>query len=100
MLEDIFYTNKYDSNILVKESDKNYTVADIKEFVKTRCEEIKSKNNNVVICEDDNFSFIINFFASIFTKKNIYLLDSKQKVQNLNFKYSLLDNKISKNSKK
>ena len=81
MLKDIFYSNKYDSNIFIKNENKAYTLFEIKNLIKTRCTEIKEKSKNVVIFEDDNFSFIINFFASVFTEKTIYLLDSKQKIR-------------------
>ena len=98
MLKDIFYSNKYDSNIFIKNENKAYTLFEIKNLIKTRCTEIKEKPKNVVIFEDDNFSFIINFFASIFTEKTIYLLDSKQKISNLDFEYFLLNKEI--NNKK
>ena len=79
MLKDIFYSNKYDSNIFIKNENKAYTLFEIKNLIKTRCTEIKEKPKNVVIFEDDNFSFIINFFASILPKKRYtYWIQNKK----------------------
>ena len=94
MLDSIFNTDKYNSNIWIKNNFKSYTVKEIKELIKTRCSQIKNKSDNVVIFDDNNFAFIINFFASLYTNKTIYLVDSRQKIQNLNFDYYVLDSNI------
>lgn len=99
MLNEIFNTDKYNSNIFVKSNGKSYTVKQIKELVKTRCSQIERESDNVVIFDDNNFSFIINFFAALYTNKTIFLVDSRQKIQNLSFDYFLLDSNIeNKNS--
>ena len=93
MLE-LFTTSKYDSNILVKTEHNSYSVKDIKELVAGKIQQIKSLKENVVITSGDNFAFVINFLAAVFSYKNIYLVTEQQKIKDLPFEYDILDNNI------
>lgn len=92
MLFDIFYTDKYDDKIAVITGDCAYTFSDIKKQIAYQMEVLKNKSNNVVILTDNNFNFIIHFFASIFGGKNIYLLTDKTGLKTLDFDYVIADN--------
>lgn len=94
MLEKIFTTSKYDNKIAVTDGIKNYTVADLKNFITSEIKFLKSKKENVVILAGNNFDFIIQFFASIFANKNIYLITDKTRLKNMEFEYDLLEEYI------
>ena len=89
---DIFTTSEYDSFIAVINDNKMYSYKELKSIIAHNVELLKSKKENIVLCGCDNFTFIINFFGSIFAKKNIYLLTDKARLIDLNFEYDLLDN--------
>lgn len=78
---DFFYSNDFDHEIVFQNNTKAYCKKEVKQLVKTNLELIRAKKENVVLVSNDNLAFIINFFASIFAKKNIYLIDNIQKVQ-------------------
>ena len=71
---DIFYSNKYDNKTAIINNKKEYSFLDLKKIISANIQIIKNKKDNVVILGEDNFSFIINFFASIFLNKNIFLV--------------------------
>ena len=85
-----FYSNEFDNKIVLL-NKKEYTFLDFKRLVAANIELIKEKNNNVVISDNDNFSFMIKFFASIFSGKNIYLISDNTKISYLDFNYDILD---------
>ena len=87
----LFYTDKYDDIPLVKYREKTYTLKEIKSLIGGRIEEVKAESDNIVIIAGDNFSFIINFFAGIFSGKQIYLLTEEQKLKFLDIEYSIPD---------
>lgn len=91
MIEDIFYSNKYDDRIALVDGDKSYSFKDLKELIAAQTEFIKSKSENIVIPGDDNFNFIIQFFASIFADKNVYLITDKKVLQNFDKDYYIAD---------
>ena len=90
MLE-IFTNSKYDSNIAVTYDDKTYTYKELTNLIAYNAECLKNKKENIVLCNCDNFKFIINFLSSVFAEKNIYLLTDKTKLRLLDFEYDLLD---------
>jgi len=69
-----FYTDKYDDKVLLKSSDKIFTVFDVKKLVKRKIDFLSSVEAGMVrLSADDTFEFIINFFACIFAGKEIFL---------------------------
>lgn len=91
-MKDIFLTDKFDNKIAFIEKDKSYTFLDFKKMVSSKMDELKSKGNNVVILEDNRLSFIINFFASIFLNKNIYLVSDIKKLSFIKSDFEILKN--------
>ena len=88
MILEKFYTTEYDKNIVLIKDKKNITFSDLKKYV--YCQKNifeKEAANSVVLLGDDSFEFIVNFFAAIFAKKNIYLLTDKNRLSMLNFDY-------------
>ena len=90
MLE-IFTTNKYDDRIAINDGSKDYRISDLKGLVASEISFLKDKKENVVILAGDNFSFIIQFFASLFCSKNSYLITDRARLKNLDFEYELLE---------
>ena len=88
---DIFYSNKYDNKTAVINNKKEYSFSDLKKIISANIQIIKNKKDNVVILGVDNFSFIINFFASIFLNKNIFLISDIKKLDYFDLDYDLLD---------
>ncbi|MBQ9245131.1 AMP-binding protein [bacterium] len=97
MLE-LFTTSKYDNDILIKTENKIYTIKEIKSIISGKISVIDKLKKNVVILSGDNFSFIINFFASIYTEKNIFLITEKQKLKELSVDFDILDEDCSRKS--
>ena len=93
MLE-VFTTSKFDNQIALINGAQSYTFSELKSLITSRIRSIRLMNDNVVIQSGDNFSFVVNFFASIYSNKNIYLITDKSKLNNLEFKYSLLSEKF------
>lgn len=91
MLE-VFTTSDFDNKIAVINENKIYSFKDLKELIANQLRFIKGKKENIVILSGDNFSFIINFFASVFAGKNIYLMTDKTRLNDINFEYSILEN--------
>jgi hypothetical protein len=95
MILELFTTTKYDNCNILKTKDKVYSLSSIKRMIANKMEQIKSVSNNVIILPDNNFAFIINFFAAIFSNKNIYLLTESQKINDFKDDYYIADNNIS-----
>ena len=87
---DIFYTNKYDNRTALITNKSIYTFSDIKKQIARQIENLKNKKSNVVILSGDNYNFVINFFAALFSDKNIYLLTDKTRLNNLQIEYDIL----------
>ena len=94
MLEEIFTTGKYDNRIAVTDGVRNYTFSNLKNLIASEISYIKDKKNNVVIIGGDDFSFIIQFFASLLCKKNIYIITDKTRLKNIDFEYNMLESYI------
>ncbi len=88
---DMFYSNKNDDNIVVYDGIKNYTLRELKQLIVSEMEFLKLKNQNVIISSGDNFSFIIQFFAALFTNKDIYILSDRTRIKDFNSDYEILD---------
>jgi len=91
LMFDIFYTSKYDDKIAVITDKCTYTFSDIKRQIAFEVEFLNSGIDNVVILTENNFNFLIHFFAGIFSGKNIYILSDKNRLKNLDFEYVILD---------
>lgn len=91
MILDIFTTNKFDDKIALNDGKNEYTYRNLKNFIASKIEQIKNKSDNVIITGDNNFSFIVNFFASVFCDKNIYLIADKKRLKDIAFEHNVLD---------
>ncbi|MCR5261971.1 MAG: AMP-binding protein [Candidatus Gastranaerophilales bacterium] len=91
MISEILYTNKFDNKIAVTNEKGKYTYGDIKKLVFAEMTEIKNLKENVVITGGDNFAFIMQFFASLFCNKNLFLITEKTRLNSLNADYDVLD---------
>lgn len=94
MILELFTKTKYDNYNILKDRNDVYSLKTIKKMVANKVMQIKDCAENIILLPDDNFGFIINFFASIFAKKNIYLLTEKQKIKELQNNFYIADNKI------
>ena len=95
MINKLFTTSEYDERIFIINNDDAYTVKDIKYLVSAKIEQILTASNNAVICTDNNFSFIVNFFAAIFAQKEIYLITEPQKIKSLRIDHFVMKNDFS-----
>ncbi len=83
-----FFTSKYDEHKIFVNPEMSF--GEFKKYVFGQmCEFKKQKEENVVLFCDDYFEYAVNFFASIFAHKNIYLLTDKTRLEMLNFEYFL-----------
>jgi acyl-coenzyme A synthetase/AMP-(fatty) acid ligase/3-hydroxymyristoyl/3-hydroxydecanoyl-(acyl carrier protein) dehydratase len=92
-MPEIFNTNKYDNRLIIVDGDKQYTYGDIKEQIAWQIENLKNKKDNVVIVSGSNYGFIVHFFASLYSKKNVYLLADKTKLNDINLDFDILEGK-------
>lgn len=91
MMIELFTTKKYDNKIVLTNGDKKYSLYQLKMLVASEMEAVKSMKKNVVITGDDNFSFVIQFFASVFCEKNIYLVTDKTRLKDITFDYDIIE---------
>lgn len=89
MLE-FFYTDKFDEDVVLKNNSKTISKKELKHYVYKNISILQKKKENVVIVQKDILSFVINFFASIFTGKNIYLVDDVRKISDLDVDFDIL----------
>jgi len=69
-----FLSENYDNKIIIKNAHQNYSVKDLKNLVFGAMQKLQAVNNeHIVLNTSDNLNFIVNFFACIFCRKNIYL---------------------------
>lgn len=92
MIKDIFYSEKYDNNVAVIDGKINYTFKELKEIISAQIEFLKDKSENIIILGEDNFNFIIQFFASVFSGKYIYLVADKKIITNFKGDYYFAEN--------
>lgn len=91
---EIFTSNKYDNKIAIVNGEKKYNFCELKKIIAHHIQILKDKKENIVISTSDNFSFIVQFFASIFSLKNIFLISDRAKINNLDFDFDILDDVI------
>lgn len=86
MILEKFFTNKYDEQVIFVNPD--VTFGEFKKFVIGQKKEFeKSDIQNVVLLCERYFDYAVNFFASVFAKKNIYLVTDKTRLGQLDFEY-------------
>lgn len=85
-----FYTDEFDSeNVLVCEQG-TLTISDLKKYVWFQKKVFdKTRENAVILFGDNSFEFIVNFFAGLFSNKQIYLLTDKNRLKTLKTDYFL-----------
>lgn len=93
MLE-ILTNNKYDDKTTVISDNTVYTILDLKRKIAGTALKLKDKKQNIVILNSDNYSFIIQFFACIFSEKNIYLVTDKNRLNDIDFDYDIAPNEF------
>ena len=79
-----------DEKVIIKHKGKDYTGKEIKTLVLKRANFFAKKScKNLLLYEDDNFEFIINFLGGIYAGKEIFLLTDYNKLNLLsgNFIY-------------
>ena len=73
--------DKNGSTKLIKDREKFYSIKEIMDCVKPVLHKLKNNpNKNAVIISENNFDFIINFLASVFAKKEIFLMSDRKKL--------------------
>ena len=88
MILEKFFTDQYNNDLIF--INENMTFGEFKDYVYAQKQELeKSDISEVVILCDDYFEFAVNFFASIFAKKQINLLTDKSRVNLLTQDYIL-----------
>ena len=88
MILEKFYTNKFDSEVVLKSASDELTYAELKQYVYAQMQDFeKKKANSVVLFGDNSFEFVVNFFAALFSQKEIYLLTDKNRLSILNVEY-------------
>ena len=71
---EIFWSNDFDSRIFLVHENKEYTVQEVKNLVAQKAKMLE-KTKQVLLSGEDNFDFIISFFAAVFSDKEIFLMD-------------------------
>ena len=69
---EIFWSNDFDLRVFLVRDNREYTVADVKKLVTQKAETLE-KTKQTVFSGEDNFDFIISFFAAVFPGKEIFL---------------------------
>ena len=88
MILDKFYTTEFDSQVVLKKDGKTFDMAMLKKLVFAQIRNLEASHlQKVVLVCEDNFDFVIDFFAGIFAKKEIVLLSDKTRLRQLDFEY-------------
>ena len=66
-----FYTDKYDTKIVLTNQNKSYTVLDLKTLIKNKIQNAQNISINFAKCS--MFEFVVEFLARVFTQKEIYI---------------------------
>lgn len=99
MIIEKFFTTEYDEHKIFVNPDMSF--GEFKKYVFAQKSEFeKKKEENVVLFCDDYFEYAVNFFASIFAHKNIYLLADKTRLEMLDFEYFLPEKTFKQDNEK
>lgn len=71
---DMFWSKDFDTEVLLVCDNTSYTVYEVKNLVAQKAKTF-DKTKQVILSADDNFDFIISFFAAVFSGKEIFLSD-------------------------
>lgn len=90
MILEKFYTDGFDSESVLVYRQETLTISDLKKYVWFQKKAFdKNSENAVVLLGDNSFEFIVNFFAGLFSNKQIYLLADKNRLKMLKTDYFL-----------
>ena len=96
---DKFNSCECDVKIVLNNGEKEFTFRELKELVFIKSEFLKSiDSKNIVVLGNDSFSFVINFLACVFARKEIFLLDDKHNLNYLETDYYVAE-EVSGNEK-
>ena len=71
-----------DEKVILKSKGKEYCGAELKKLVSGRAAYLAVQEcKNLLLCEEDNFEFVLNFLAGIYSGKELFLLTDKNKRQ-------------------
>ncbi len=88
MILEKFYTNNFDSDIVLHHNGEDINFLELKKYVYFQKLQFDNKSEQAVVLFGDNsFEFVVNFFAALFSNKEIYLLTDKTRLSGLNFDY-------------
>lgn len=96
-MNEIFGSEIFDERPCIKTGEKIFTLKEIKSFIRGKINVFRNLKENIVILPDDNFGFVINFFAGIFTDKNLYLITDTQILKDFPTEYDIADNIFNEN---
>lgn len=90
MILEKFYTTEYDNEIILYNKNKEVSLFELKKFIYHQAQNFnKKEEKNLILLGDDSFEFLVNFFAGLFAKKDLYLITDKNRIKELNFDYIL-----------
>lgn len=88
MILEKFYTNNFDSDIVLHHNGEDIDFLKLKKYVYFQKLQFDKKSElAVVLFGDNSFEFVVNFFAALFSNKEIYLLTDKTRLSGLNIDY-------------
>ena len=85
------FFNEYKNKIALISGGTTFSYNEIKSMIAWEIENLKNKKDNIAILSGDNFSFVIQFFASIYCNKNIYLITDKTRLKDLCCDFDILE---------
>ena len=85
------FFDKYKNKTAVISGGKPFTYCEIKNMIAGEIENLKSKKEDVVILSGNNFSFVMQFFASLYCGKNIYLITDRTRLKDLECDFEILN---------
>ena len=88
MILEKFYTTNFDNDVVLHHNGEDINFLELKKYVYSQKLQFKKKKEQAVILFGDNsFEFVVNFFAALFSNKEIYLLTDKTRLLSLNIDY-------------
>lgn len=88
---DFFFTDKFDNEIILKNKEKSISKKELKRYVCNNIPLLEQKKKDVVIFADDIMTFCVNFFASVLSGKNIYLVDDICRIKSFEKDVDIID---------
>lgn len=89
---ELFNKSEYQSMPLICNDGSIYKIEDVKKIITPVAKSLMQNDcNKVVIVSAKNFDFVINFLASVFAGKEIFLLTDSKKISILDFDFIKLD---------